>query len=171
MLHVYGPHIFHAGRRRDLGYVNRYTKFVPYINRVKAVSRGRVFSLSILLLLLRYRWERCLSFPFRRGPACSIVISVATHAIPRSSLRRIFFLLARKNSDCFHLDQFNHQCPFCPESEHFALQSSCPLCAKSGERKCCHINSICLTLGRNAQRSARHGRFHIWTADTIARGK
>lgn len=49
MLHAYGPHIFHTDDDEVWAYVNRYMKFMPYVNRVKATTRGQVFSLPINL--------------------------------------------------------------------------------------------------------------------------
>ena len=49
MLHAYGPHIFHTDDDDVWSYVNRYMTFMPYINRVKATTRGQVFSLPINL--------------------------------------------------------------------------------------------------------------------------
>jgi UDP-galactopyranose mutase len=52
MLHQYGPHIFHTSREDVWDYVNRYAKFGPYTNRVKAVTARGVFSLPINLLTI-----------------------------------------------------------------------------------------------------------------------
>jgi len=49
MLHVYGPHIFHTDNREVWDYVNQFAEMVPYVNRVKAVSKGQVYSLPINL--------------------------------------------------------------------------------------------------------------------------
>lgn len=49
MLHVYGPHIFHTDNERVWEYVNNYGEFLPFTNRVKAVSKGEVYSLPINL--------------------------------------------------------------------------------------------------------------------------
>lgn len=49
MLHVYGPHIFHTDDEEVWAYVNRFTNFMPYKNRVKTTSQGQVFSLPINL--------------------------------------------------------------------------------------------------------------------------
>ncbi|WP_171175529.1 UDP-galactopyranose mutase [Ruegeria sp. HKCCD8929] len=49
MVHVYGPHIFHTDDEEVWTYVNRYTTFQPYKNRVKTTSRGQVFSLPVNL--------------------------------------------------------------------------------------------------------------------------
>jgi UDP-galactopyranose mutase len=49
MVHVYGPHIFHTDREDVWTYVTHFAEMVPYVNRVKAVARGRVYSLPINL--------------------------------------------------------------------------------------------------------------------------
>jgi UDP-galactopyranose mutase len=52
MQHVYGPHIFHTGDEEVWAYIQRFTRMVPYINRVKAVSDGRVFTFPINLMTI-----------------------------------------------------------------------------------------------------------------------
>ncbi|SFB10170.1 UDP-galactopyranose mutase [Rhizobium sp. NFR07] len=49
MVHVYGPHIFHTDDREVWDYVNRFETFLPYQNRVKTSSGGKVFSLPVNL--------------------------------------------------------------------------------------------------------------------------
>ena len=49
MVHKYGPHIFHTDNERVWQYLNRFTEFMPYTNRVKTTSQGQVFSLPINL--------------------------------------------------------------------------------------------------------------------------
>ena len=49
MVHVYGPHIFHTDNKIVWDYINQFSNFIPYINRVKAVSGERVYSLPINL--------------------------------------------------------------------------------------------------------------------------
>src|SRR4051812_205505 len=52
MVHEYGPHIFNTSREDVWEYVNRWGKFGPYVNRVKAVTPKGVFSLPINLLTI-----------------------------------------------------------------------------------------------------------------------
>jgi len=52
MGHKYGPHIFHTDNERVWAYLNRYTRFMPYTNRVKTTAQGRVFTLPINLLTI-----------------------------------------------------------------------------------------------------------------------
>lgn len=52
MLHTYGPHIFHTSNERVWNYVQKFGVFMPFINRVKAITGGHVFSLPINLLTI-----------------------------------------------------------------------------------------------------------------------
>lgn len=61
MLHQYGPHIFHTDNEAVWNYVNQYTEFKPYINRVKTTSQERVFSLPINLHTINQYFNKTLS--------------------------------------------------------------------------------------------------------------
>lgn len=61
MLHVYGPHIFHTNDEEVWGYVNSFTKFMPFVNRVKAITGGKVYSLPINLLTINQFFGKTLS--------------------------------------------------------------------------------------------------------------
>jgi UDP-galactopyranose mutase len=52
MVHVYGPHIFHTSNEKVWNYIRKFDEFMPFVNRVKAITRGRVFSLPINLLTI-----------------------------------------------------------------------------------------------------------------------
>lgn len=49
MEHVYGPHIFHTDDEEVWNYVNQHGVFKPFVNRVKSIVNGEVFSLPINL--------------------------------------------------------------------------------------------------------------------------
>jgi len=49
MVHTYGPHIFHTDDAEVWAYVNAFTTFMPYKNRVKTTSQGAVYSLPVNL--------------------------------------------------------------------------------------------------------------------------
>jgi UDP-galactopyranose mutase len=49
MLHVYGPHIFHTDDSEVWEFVNQFSEFMPYTNRVKAVYKGNVYLLPVNL--------------------------------------------------------------------------------------------------------------------------
>lgn len=61
MLHKYGPHIFHTDNEQVWKYVNKFTEFMPYINRVKTTSQGRVFSLPINLHTINQYFNKTLN--------------------------------------------------------------------------------------------------------------
>jgi UDP-galactopyranose mutase len=61
MVHVYGPHIFHTDDEEVWNYVNRYSEFKPFTNRVKAMTGGRVFSLPINLLTINQFFHKTFS--------------------------------------------------------------------------------------------------------------
>ena len=50
--HVYGPHIFHTDDERVWRYVNRFTEFNSFVNRVKARHGAGLYSLPVNLLTL-----------------------------------------------------------------------------------------------------------------------
>lgn len=52
MLHTYGPHIFHTSNQRVWDYIQRFGEFMPFVNRVKAITDGRVYSLPLNLLTI-----------------------------------------------------------------------------------------------------------------------
>ena len=48
-VHKYGPHIFHTNNKQIWDFLNKYTEFNRYINRVKAITNGSIYSLPINL--------------------------------------------------------------------------------------------------------------------------
>jgi len=52
LVHVYGPHIFHTSNEKVWNYVRQFDEFMPFTNRVKAITKGRVFSLPVNLLTI-----------------------------------------------------------------------------------------------------------------------
>lgn len=61
MTHTYGPHIFHTDDHEVWEYVNRFVKFMPYTNRVKSTSQGKVYSLPINLHTINQFFDMTLS--------------------------------------------------------------------------------------------------------------
>ncbi|WP_272482030.1 UDP-galactopyranose mutase [Roseovarius nanhaiticus] len=73
MVHVYGPHIFHTDDTGVWDYVNRFAHFMPFRNRVKTTSQGKVFSLPINLHTINQFYGRtmrpCEARSFLEGEA------------------------------------------------------------------------------------------------------
>jgi len=61
MVHKYGPHIFHTDNERVWAYLKQFTEFMPYTNRVKTTTQGRVFSLPINLHTINQFFAKTLS--------------------------------------------------------------------------------------------------------------
>ena len=61
MVHKYGPHIFHTDNERVWEYLNQFTTFMPYTNRVKTTSGGKVYSLPINLLTINQFFGKAMS--------------------------------------------------------------------------------------------------------------
>jgi UDP-galactopyranose mutase len=49
MVHEYGPHIFNTDKKEIWDYVNSFAEFRPYVHRVKAVSKGKIYPLPVNL--------------------------------------------------------------------------------------------------------------------------
>ena len=52
LAHKYGPHIFHTSNEKVWSYIQQFGEFMPFVNRVKTITGGRVFSLPINLLTI-----------------------------------------------------------------------------------------------------------------------
>lgn len=61
MVHNYGPHIFHTADKRAWDYIQRFGTFRPYINRVKAVSDGHIYTLPVNLLTINQFFGKTMS--------------------------------------------------------------------------------------------------------------
>jgi len=61
LVHVYGPHIFHTSNERVWNFVRQFDEFLPFTNRVKAISGNRVYSLPINLLTINQFFSKVLS--------------------------------------------------------------------------------------------------------------
>jgi len=58
MEHIYGPHIFNTSNELVWNYVNKFGEFLPYTNRVKAVTKQGIFSLPINLLTINQLFNK-----------------------------------------------------------------------------------------------------------------
>ena len=61
MVHKYGPHIFHTDNEEVWKYISQLTDFMPYVNRVKTTTQGRVFSLPINLHTINQYFNKTLN--------------------------------------------------------------------------------------------------------------
>lgn len=77
MVHTYGPHIFNTDRKDIWDYVARFIELVPYVNRVKAVYNGHVYSLPINLHTINQFFGKT----FSPEEAKSFIASIADNSI------------------------------------------------------------------------------------------
>ena len=49
LIHKYGPHIFHTKDKKVWNYLSKFTKWIPYIHKVKVYIKGRYISFPINL--------------------------------------------------------------------------------------------------------------------------
>ena len=61
MVHEYGPHIFNTDKKEIWDYVNSFTEFKPFINRVKASYNGSMYSLPINLHTINQFFKKSLN--------------------------------------------------------------------------------------------------------------
>jgi UDP-galactopyranose mutase len=52
MVQTYGPHIFHTSNDQVWNYIREFDEFMPFTNRVKAITGGRIFTLPVNLLTI-----------------------------------------------------------------------------------------------------------------------
>ncbi len=57
-VHKYGPHIFHTNSQKIWDYVNRFSKFNNYVNRVKARTGNKIYGLPINLHTINQFFEK-----------------------------------------------------------------------------------------------------------------
>lgn len=58
MVHRYGPHIFNTDKKEIWDFVNSFGEFRPYVHRVKAMSKGKVYSLPVNLFTINQFYNK-----------------------------------------------------------------------------------------------------------------
>lgn len=61
MVHHYGPHIFNTDKKHIWDFVNDFGELRPYVHRVKAMSRGKVYPLPVNLLTINQFFNKAFS--------------------------------------------------------------------------------------------------------------
>ncbi len=77
MVHCYGPHIFNTDDEVVWDYVQRFGRFRPFINRVKARTARGVFSMPINLLTINQFFDKA----FNPEEAAAFVASLGDQSI------------------------------------------------------------------------------------------
>ncbi|MFT3978939.1 MAG: UDP-galactopyranose mutase [Ferruginibacter sp.] len=61
MVHRYGPHIFNTDKKEIWDYVNSFVEFRPYVHRVKAKTKGKIYPLPVNLLTINQFYGKSFS--------------------------------------------------------------------------------------------------------------
>ncbi len=61
MIHTYGPHIFNTDNPEVWGYISQFCEMIPFVNRVKTVYKGKVYSLPVNLHTINQFFGKTLS--------------------------------------------------------------------------------------------------------------
>ncbi|MEP6711013.1 MAG: UDP-galactopyranose mutase [Ferruginibacter sp.] len=61
MVHQYGPHIFNTDKKEIWDYVNSFGEFKNYVHRVKALSKGKIYSLPVSLFTINQFFNKTFS--------------------------------------------------------------------------------------------------------------
>jgi UDP-galactopyranose mutase len=77
MIHTYGPHIFHTNNEVIWNYINKFDKFRPFVNRVKAVANGQIYSLPVNLHTINSFYGKT----FSPSEAKNFIEGIAEHSI------------------------------------------------------------------------------------------
>lgn len=99
MIHVYGPHIFHTDNLTVWNLVCELDEFMPFTNRVKAISGARVYSLPINLLTINQFFGKT----FSPIDAQRYVASLGDHSIahPKSFEEQALRIIGRDLYEAF----------------------------------------------------------------------
>ncbi len=77
MVHEYGPHIFNTDKKEIWDFVNSFAEFRPYVHRVKAMSKGKVYSLPVNLHTINQFFDKS----FTPGQAKAFLETLADKTI------------------------------------------------------------------------------------------
>ena len=77
LVHKYGPHIFHTNDNEVWHFVNTFSNFKPFVNRVKTTVSGNVYSLPINLHTINQYFNKC----FNPSEAISYIKALADKSI------------------------------------------------------------------------------------------
>lgn len=99
MLHVYGPHIFHTDDKEVWDFVNQYSEFMPYTNRVKAIYKGNVYLLPVNLHTINQFFNKTM----RPDEARSFIESKADKSIvePQNFEEQAISMIGRELYEAF----------------------------------------------------------------------
>ncbi|MCP9749927.1 UDP-galactopyranose mutase [Ferruginibacter sp. HRS2-29] len=110
MVHQYGPHIFNTDKKEIWDYVNSFGEFKHYVHRVKALSKGAIYSLPVSLFTINQFFGKTFTpaeaKEFLQGLADKTIIDPqnfeeqALHFIGRELYDAFFYGYTKKQWGC-----------------------------------------------------------------------
>jgi len=125
IIHKYGPHIFHTDNSEVWNFINQFSEFYPYVNRVKTTVDDRVYSLPINLHTINQFFGKSL----RPNEAESYIHSIACGDIetPSSFEEQALKFVGKELYEAFFKGYTIKQWGVCPTSLPASILKRLPL--------------------------------------------
>ncbi len=99
MVHRYGPHIFNTDKKEIWDFVNSFTEFRSYVHRVKAMHKGKVYSLPINLHTLNQLFDQ--TFTPRTAKDFLVNLGDKTITNPKNFKEQAFYFIGKELYNAF----------------------------------------------------------------------
>ncbi|MGH1439314.1 MAG: UDP-galactopyranose mutase [Cellvibrionaceae bacterium] len=125
IIHKYGPHIFHTDNTEVWNFINQFSEFYPYVNRVKTTVENRVYSLPINLHTINQFFEKS----FSPDQAISYIKSIACGNIeaPSSFEEQALKFVGKELYEAFFKGYTIKQWGVCPANLPASILKRLPL--------------------------------------------
>jgi UDP-galactopyranose mutase len=99
MVHEYGPHIFNTDKKEIWDFVNSFAEFRPYVHRVKAKSKGKIYPLPVNLQTINQFFDK--SFTPDEAKAFLETLADKTIAEPKNFEEQALRFIGRELYEAF----------------------------------------------------------------------
>ncbi|MEP6675073.1 MAG: UDP-galactopyranose mutase [Ferruginibacter sp.] len=99
MVHQYGPHIFNTDKKEIWDFVNSFVEFKPYVHRVKANSKGKVYPLPVNLQTINQFFNK--SFNPAEAKEFLSTLGDKTIADPKNFEEQALFFIGKELYEAF----------------------------------------------------------------------
>ncbi len=99
MVHQYGPHIFNTDKKEIWDYVNTFVEFRPYVHRVKANRKGKIYPLPVNLQTINQFFDK--SFNPAEARAFLATLGDASITDPKNFEEQALYFIGRELYEAF----------------------------------------------------------------------
>ncbi len=99
MVHQYGPHIFNTDKKEIWDYVNSFVEFKPYVHRVKANRKGKIYPLPVNLQTINQLFNK--SFNPNEAREFLATLGDATINDPQNFEEQALYFIGRELYEAF----------------------------------------------------------------------